>query len=67
MGVKIFCICVDADKDENEKVLECEEKIKKKVMSKDVHCAVCSWDKAIGKGFDDLLAGGNLPVYSLVK
>lgn len=67
MGVKIFCICVDADKDENEKVLECEEKIKKKVTSKDVHCAVCSWDKALGKGLDDLLAGGNLPVYSLVK
>lgn len=66
LGVKMIVIAFDADVAENNAVLKQQINVFKAIKEEGLEVGVASWDVTLGKGIDDLLAGGNQPYYDIV-
>lgn len=64
-GCKIIVVAFDADKSTNETVLDRERKTAEALRQEGFILGVASWDIHLGKGIDDLLAGGHKPSYEV--
>lgn len=66
MGIQIFVIAFDADKNTNSAVLSYEKKTIEMLKNEGFQIGIAYWDMVQGKGIDDLLANGYRPNYQLV-
>lgn len=66
MGMKMMVVASDADKQENSKVMDMEQKLILGLKSFKVVVGVAEWDKKSGNGIDDCLANGHWPSIHLV-
>lgn len=64
-GCRIIVVAFDADKGTNEAVLDRERKTADALRQEGFVLGVASWDINLGKGIDDLLAGGYKPTYEV--
>lgn len=64
-GCKVIVVAFDADKCTNETVLDRERKTVDALRQEGFVLGVASWDINLGKGIDDLLAGGHKPTYEV--
>ena len=65
-GTKMFVVAYDADKNSNENVLYHEGELVDALKKANVPVAIADWDEELGKGLDDLLSGGNSPLFRIV-
>ncbi len=66
-GCKVFVVGYDADKATNINVLKSEESFIRSLLDHGIQPAVAEWDGIWGKGLDDALANGIMPVFSLIE
>ncbi len=57
-GMKYFILCYDADKEDNENVLNAETAFIEELKKNDVIALKGHWTKQFGKGLDDILLDG---------
>lgn len=60
-GMKLCVICYDADKNENVRVLQSEQKAVQEFLKRGLHIAIGEWNPNWGKGLDDTLVLGIRP------
>lgn len=60
-GMRLLVIAYDADKSENLKVLQAEQKAVCMFLEKGIKIAIGEWNPAFGKGLDDILVAGIRP------
>lgn len=65
-GVHMFIVAYDADKETNEKVLNCEKGLVEALKEEGVGVGVGNWNQSLGKGLDDYLKLGYQPEYTLI-
>ena len=56
----------DTDKESNANVLRQQDAIAQALMADGFSVELAHWSTKYGKGFDDLLAGGNVPSFELL-
>lgn len=61
MGMKMMVIATDADKHENNKVMDAEKSLIEALKNEGVIVGVAEWNEIYGKGIDDCIAGGHWP------
>lgn len=61
-GTAMYIVASDADKKENDKVMDAEIALIKALKSKGMKVGVAEWDERQGKGIDDCLAAGHWPI-----
>lgn len=61
MGMQMMVIATDADKYENDKVMDAEAALIKALKKEGIMVGVAEWDERHGKGIDDCIAGGHWP------
>lgn len=67
-GMKLCVICYDADKNENVRVLQSEQKAVQQFLKRGLHIAIGEWNPNWGKGLDDTLVLGIRPkIYNVLK
>lgn len=66
-GIQMFVVAYDADKAKNEKVLAQEKNVVDALRAEGFRIGTAEWDIELGKGLDDLLAGGHKPGYALAE
>ena len=59
--MRLLVIAYDADKSENLKVLQAEQKAVCMFLEKGIKIAIGEWNPAFGKGLDDILVAGIRP------
>lgn len=65
LGVTMFVIAFDADKEINAAVLKNEANAIKAIQNEGFAVGIANWDITLGKGIDDLIAGGHKPTYEI--
>lgn len=65
-GTTLFVVAYDADKNSNQMVLDFEKRICDAIKEKGYMVAIADWEQSLGKGLDDLLAGGHAPTFRIV-
>lgn len=62
-GTQMYIIALDNDKYHNEKVMDSQQRITNKLKEEGYMLGVAEWDGYMGKGLDDMLNNGNIPMY----
>ena len=66
-GMKKLVVMYDADKNENERVMRAEQDFIENLRKRSVKVFVGEWNEVWGKGLDDILIQGVIPVEIEVK
>lgn len=67
MGVKKVFLAFDADKYENKMVMAAEEGCARMLLEHGMQVYITSWNKAFGKGIDDIALAGSRPLNQRVE
>lgn len=67
LGCELFVAAYDADKVNNQGVLEFETRLCEALLQEGLNVAIATWDINDGKGLDDLLAAGKTPGFQFVR
>lgn len=66
-GMELAVLIFDADKNENEKVMNSEKKAVAEFLKRDIPIAIGEWNENWGKGLDDVLLTGVKPKITVIS